>query len=202
MSEVKKQEGYFSGILDIYFAVMNDGTDTAASKPTYGSYEVMGMTIDAEIAPQYKEGKVHASNVTTRHEKRIDSYNVKLNLDKIPYKTREKLLGRHVDANGVQIIKGGQKAPTVAIAFALTLDDGSKELWTLYKGTFAELTQTGHTDSDTMTYQHPTAEATFVRRANDDALAAVVATSDPAIADSVKTGWFVTVYEEAATKAS
>ena len=194
-----RQEGYFYGILDIYYALMTKDTDTAAAAPAYGAYKVMGKTIDATITPQYKEGKVHASNATTRNEQRVDTYKVSLNLDKIPYKVREEILGRMRDANGVQIIKGGQSAPHVAIAFALTLDDGSVELWTLYKGKFAEMTQTGHTDSDTMTYQHPTIEATFVRRTHDDALAAVVATADETVDDSVREGWFSTVYEAVAS---
>lgn len=189
-----QQEGYFYGILDIYFAVMKT-PDSAKAAPTYDKFEVMGKTIEATITPNYKEGKVHASNFTTRNEKRVDTYTVSLNLDKIPFGVREKLLGRKKDSNGVQIIKGSQRAPQVAIAFALTLDDGTLELWTLYKGTFAKYTQTGHTDSDAMTYQHPTIEAVFVRREFDDALAAVVATADQTVPESVRTNWFDKVYE-------
>ena len=190
-------EGYFYGILDIYFALMAT-SDSSAARPTYNAYQVMGKTIEATITPQYKEGNVYASNAATRSERRVDRYTVSLNLDKIPYAVRQVLLGRYQDSNGVQIIKGGQAAPFVAIAFALTLDDGSKELWTLYKGKFAEPTQTGHTDSDTMTYQHPTIEATFVRREFDDSLAAIVATSDNSVPQTVITDWFQQVYEPAA----
>lgn len=187
-------EGYYYGILDIYFALMTN-EDSAAAEPTYAAYQVMGKTIQATITPNYKEGKVYASNVATRNEKRVDSYTVSLNLDKIPYAVRKILLGRYQDRNGVQIIKGGQAAPYVAIAFALTLDDGSQELWTLYKGKFAEPTQTGQTDSDNMTYQHPTIEATFVRREWDDNLAAIAATADSSVSATVKNDWFQTVYE-------
>lgn len=187
-------EGYFYGILDIYYALMN-GEDSPRTKPTYGEYKVAGKTIEATITPNYKEGKVYASNVATRNERRVDSYTVSLNLDKIPYAVREEILGRFKDANGVQIIKGNQIAPYVAIAFALTLDDDSLELWTLYKGKFSEIAQTGHTDSDSMTYQHPTIEATFVRREYDNALAAIAATADKNVSDSVRTGWFEQVYE-------
>jgi len=197
MSGGTYSEGYFYGILDIYFALMT-GTDSPSSKPTYGTPEVMGKTIEATITPNYKEGKVYASNVATRQEKRVDSYTVSLNLDKIPYAVRKTLLGRYQDANGVQIIKGGNAAPNVAIAFALTLDDGSKELWTLYKGKFAEPTQTAQTDSDSMNYQHPTIEATFVRREWDNSLAAIVATADNSIPAAVISGWFQQVYEPAA----
>lgn len=188
-------EGYYYGILDIMVAIMT-GQDSSRVRPTYDPYEVLGKTIEATITPNYKEGKVYASNVATRNEKRVDSYTVSLNLDKIPYAMRQKILGRYTDSNGVQIIKGGQIAPYVAIAFALTLDDGTKELWTLYKGKFSELSQTGHTDSDGMTYQHPTIEGTFVRREYDDNLAAIAATADSNVMEAVAASWFEEVYEE------
>lgn len=187
-------EGYFTGILDIYFALMQ-GEDSPMAKPTYGTPEVLGKTIEATITPVYKEGKVYASNVATRNERRIDGYTLSLNLDKIPYEKREKALGRAKDANGVHIIKGTQVAPNVAVLFALTLDDGTKELWVLYKGKFSEPTQVGHTDSDSMTYQHPTLEGNFVRREYDDALAAVAATADGSVSAEVATRWFGEVYE-------
>ena len=189
-------EGYFYGVLDIYYALMKT-PDGPKVKPTYDPYKVMGKTIEVTITPNYKEGKVFASNVATRNERRVDSYTVSLNLDKVPYAVREEILGRMKDSNGVQIIKGSQIAPYVAIAFALTLDDGSKELWTLYKGKFTEPTQTGQTDSDSMNYQHPTIEATFVRREWDDSLAAIVATADTSIPATVITDWFQQVYEPA-----
>ena len=187
-------EGYFYGVLDIYYAVMKT-PDGPKVKPTYDPYEVLGKTIEVTITPNYKEGKVFASNVATRNEKRVDSYTVSINLDKVPYAVREEILGRMKDSNGVQIIKGSQIAPYVAIAFALTLDDGSVELWTLYKGKFSEMSQTGHTDSDSMTYQHPTIEATFIRRECDDALAAIAATADENVMETVEAGWFEQVYE-------
>lgn len=191
-------EGYFYGILDIYVALMATA-DSPTTRPTYGTPEVLGKTIEATITPNYKEGKVYASNMATRNEKRVDSYTVSLNLDKIPYAMRKKVLGRVSDDNGVQIINGGQIAPNVAILFALTLDDGSKELWVLYKGKFSELSQTGHTDSDSMTYQHPTIEGTFVRREYDDALAAIAATADENVMATVETSWFTQVYEAVTT---
>ena len=196
MPETANFEGYFYGILDIYFAIMTTA-DTAANAPVYGPYQIMGKTIDASITPNYKEGKVYASNVATRNERRVDTYTVSLNLDKIPYAVRQTLLGRTVDNNGVQVVKGSQNAPYVAIAFALTLDDGSKELWTMYKGKFSEPTQQAHTDADSITYQHPTVEATFVRREDNDALAAIAATAANSVAASVATDWFTTVYEPA-----
>ena len=103
---------------------------------------------------------------------------------------------RTLHSNGVQIIKGGNKPPYVAIGFACTLDDDSKELWWLYKGTFSEPTKTAKTDADAIEYQTPTIEGVFIRRMNDDALAAVVDTAAEGIGTGVEAGWFTEVYEE------
>ena len=100
------------------------------------------------------------------------------------------------NGRGVQIIKGGNEPAKLAIAFALTLDNGAKELWWLYKGQFAEPSVTGKTDADKIDYQTPTIEGTFIRRVYDDALAAVVETGVTGVGATVETEWFTEVYEE------
>lgn len=116
-------------------------------------------------------------------------------MDKIPAAVLNDLLGRTVDDNGVQIIKGGNEPPKVAVGFACTLDDGSKELWWLYKGAFSEPTKTAKTDGDAIEYQTPTIEGVFVRRMNDDSLAAVVDTAVENLGADVEKNWFAKVYE-------
>ena len=188
-------EGYFTGILDLYYALMTtEATSTAA--PVYEEPRVLAKSIEVTITPTYREGKLHASNATVRNQKRIDTYTVSLNVDKVPYNVTSEILGRSVDGNGVQIIKGGNTPPNLALGFACTLDDGSKELWWLYKGTFSEITKSASTEADAIEYQTPTIEGTFVRRMNDDALAATVETSAEGIGADVETSWFTTVYEE------
>lgn len=194
----QKIEGYFTGVLDVYFAVMSQ-EDTARSAPVYGAMKVLASTIEVTITPQYKEGKVNASNTVKRNERRIDSYKVRMNLDKIPFSVRKEILGRATDGKGVQVIYGSQNAPYVAIAFAQTLDNGEQEDWVLYKGKFAEGEATMRTEEDgTITYQHPTVEATFVRRAYDNALAGIASTEDESVDESVFENWFSSVYEPTA----
>lgn len=188
-------EGYFYGILDIYYAPMTT-EETSATAPTYDTPKVLAKSIEVTVTPAYREGKMHASNATVRNVKRVDTYTVSLNVDKIPHAVLAELLGRKEDSNGVQIIKGGNKPPYVAIGFACTLDDDSKELWWLYKGTFSEPTKTAKTDADAIEYQTPTIEGVFIRRMNDDALAAVVDTAAEGIGTGVEAGWFTEVYEE------
>lgn len=187
-------EGYFYGVLDVYFAMMTT-PDTATSAPMYDDPEVLAKSIEVTITPSYREGKLSASNVTVRNLKRVDTYAVKLNVDKIPHDKMAKIMGRKLDGNGVQLITGSANAPYVAIGFACTLDDGTKECWWMYKGNFAELSKTAKTDGEKLEYQTPTIEGVFVRRQDNDALAAVVDSADDTVPETVFEQWFSEVYE-------
>ena len=165
--------GYYEGVTDVYYALMTT-MDGPATAPVYGTPAVAGKTIEIQVTPNYKEGKVYASNVATRRENRVDSYTVSLNLDQIIPSVRKVLLGRRETGDGVQLVTGKAVAPWVAVMFAATLDDGSRELWVLYKGRFSEPSAAHHTKNDGDSYQHPTIQATFVRLANNDQLAAVM----------------------------
>lgn len=187
-------EGYFYGVLDIYCAMMTT-QDNATNPPVFDEPEVLAKSIEVTITPAYREGKLSASNVSVRNLKRVDTYSVKLNVDKIPHQILAKILGRAQDGNGVQLISGSSNAPYVAIGFACTLDDGTKEFWWLYKGTFAELTKTAKTDSEKLEYQTPSVEGVFVRRQDNDVLAAVVDSADKTVPEEVFAEWFDKVYE-------
>lgn len=198
-SYTPQNAGYFEGVTDVYYALMTT-EDTPSSAPVYGTPAVAGKTIEITITPNYREGKVYASNVATRREQRVDSYTVSLNLDQIIPSVRKVLLGRDTDTAEVEILKGSKNGPWVAIMFSVTLDDNSKEYWAMYKGRFAEPTNTHHTVNDSASYQHPTIQATFVRLENNDALAAIASTHY--VASTVTDAWFTTVYQTAAAAAS
>ena len=186
-------EGYYYGVLDVYYALMKTD-DTAAAAPTYDAPKVLGKSIEVTITPAYREGSLYASNAKVRDVKKIDSYGVKINADKIAADVQSEVLGRTTDANGVQMIKGTNEPPKIAIGFALTLDNGEKELWWMYKGQLSEPSVTGKTDSDKMEYQTPSLEGNFVRRIYDDALAAVAETGVEGVKVTAES-WFKAVYD-------
>ena len=186
--------GYYDGILDIYYAVMTG--DTAAAAPTYGTPAVLGKTIEVTITPQYREGSMFASNARVRNERRISGYEVSLNLDQVEAEARRAVTGRRADSKGVEIVESAQVAPYVAIGFAVTKDNGGKELWWLYKGKFAEFEKSATTQNDAIEYQTPTLTATFDARIFDGKVG-VVLDSDAEDADATTVaGWFSAVYEE------
>ncbi len=187
-------EGYFYGVLDVYYAKITTPA-TATAKPVYAEPKVLAKAIETTLTPTYREGKLYASNATLRNKRKVDTYGVKLNLDKITHEVLKEILNREADSNGVQIIKGDGEPADVAIGFAYTLDDGSKELWWLLQGQFQEPVKAGKTDGEKIEYQTPNLEGTFTRRMNDGRLAAVVDTTTVDVPQAVISGWFSAVYE-------
>lgn len=196
MSEVvHTNEPYFDGMLDVYAASMlNEDTPTSAA--TYEDFQLMGLGISVKITPKYKEGTRYASNKKVRNKKVLEGYEVELGLDKIRAAIRSKMDGRERDANGVELL-GATNPKPMAIAFSLSLDDGSSELWQLYKGTFETVTVEGKTAEDKFEYQDHVAKAFFDRRLNDNRLGAVVEDNDPSVQADVIKNWFTKVYEPA-----
>jgi phi13 family phage major tail protein len=190
-------DGYYTGVLDLYWAEMTT-EDTATTAPVYGEPAVLGKTIEVTITPVTKEGKVYASNVATRNEDRIVGYDVSINPDAIDPETLATIVGRATES-GVQLVKSGQTAPWVALGFAATRDDDTKEYWWLYKGKFGEPTRTAQTDSDSMNYQHPQLEGHFVQRADNSAIAAI-ADSTVTDAEAAIASWFSAVYTGGSTQ--
>ena len=202
MSEVSKQTPYYEGVLDVYYATIKTPGD-ATNPPEYDTPAVMGHTMEVIITPRFKEGKVYASNVLQRYRKTVDGYDVKVKADQVLPAVRRALLGRKTDANGVEMSTGSDDAPEVAIGFALTLDDGSNELWWLLRGKFSESDTSAKTQEDKYEYQHPTYSGRFDRRVNDNLLYYVVNTAElgedkAAVAEN----WFKTVYAGAAAQAA
>ena len=187
-------KGIYTGMLDVYVAKMT-GTDSASSKPTYGAPQVLGMGIEVSITPNYAEGELYASNAVARRAKSIVSYGITINTEAMDPALVAYATGRVKDANGVQVIKGGNVSGKIALGFVRTKDNGTKEFWWLYKGELAEAAVTAKTSTGSIEYQTPSLEGTFDRRIYDDALACIVDEEDTGIASGVLDNWFTQVYE-------
>lgn len=109
--------GEFTGMLDVYVAKRKTA-DTAAAAPTYDTPRVLGMGIEVTITPTYREGELNASNAALRKHKKLDRYTVKLNLGNVKPEDKNYVLGRQVDANGVEIL-GGADTEDVEVALGL-----------------------------------------------------------------------------------
>lgn len=201
MSEVvtNAMVGEFTGLLDVYVA-RRKTADTLTAAPTYDKPRVLGMGIDVTITPTYKEGELNASNTVVRRKKRIDRYTVKMTLANLTSEDKNYVIGRTVDAKGVQILGGADTEDVeVAIGLCRTKDNGAKELWWLYRSQCSETDISGKTEtSGSIEYQSPGIEAVCMRRVYDGKIGVVVDSDDASIDESVISGWFGEVYEASA----
>lgn len=195
---MERQEAYFDGILDVYAAQMTE-VDTSTTPATYENLQLLGKGISVKITPKYREGVRYASNKKVRNKKTLDGYEVEFALDKVRPAMRSKIEGRTRDGNGVELLGVADPGP-FAVAFALTLDDGSQELWQLYKGTFEPVSVEGKTAEDKFEYQDHSIKAVFDRRLNDSMLGVVVESTQDGLSPDVVDAWFTTVYEPVVTQ--
>ena len=192
------EAGYFTGILDVYFAKMNT-PDTADAAPTYGTPFVLGKSIEVTVTPQYREGSLYASNRLVRAKRVIDRYDIKFNADVISPDNAAIIFNRTVDDNGVQILDGDADPVWGAVGLCRTKDNGEKEYWWLYRAKFTEPTISGKTDADKIEYQTPTIEGRCERRIHDNRIGVVADSEDADIAAATLSSWFTEVYEAVVT---
>ncbi|MEG1358379.1 MAG: hypothetical protein RSE23_01820 [Clostridia bacterium] len=187
--------GYFYGVTDVMIAFMTT-PDSSATPPVYGKPQVLGKSIEIGLKPRYREGRLDASNTVVRRKKKIDGYDVSLNLDDISASLQNQMFARTVDASGVQILTGQSDPAKCALGLCFTRDNGHREMWWLYKGEFYEAEKSGKTDGEKMEYQTPKVEGAFDRRLNDNRLCAIADEDSAGLAANVAANFFNAVYED------
>ena len=185
--------GVFTGVLDVYYAEMTTA-ETASSAPVYGNPAILGKAIEVTITPTTNEGQLSASNKRVKWTKKITGYEISMNTDNVDPAVLAKVLGRTSTTAKVQYVNSSQVIPYIALGFAATYDDGTKELWWVYKCQCSEITRDMKTEEgDNVEYNTPTLEAVAMPLLNNGNLAAVCDTNVVTTA-SIASGWFSAVF--------
>ena len=185
--------GVFTGVLDVYYAEMTTA-ETASSAPVYGNPAILGKAIEVTITPTVNEGQLSASNKRVKWAKKITGYEISMNTDNVDPAVLAKVLGRTSTTAKVQYVNSSQVIPYIALGFAATYDDGTKELWWVYKCQCSEITRDMKTEEgDNVEYNTPTLEAVAMPLLNNGNLAAVCDTNVVTTA-SIASGWFSAVF--------
>ena len=157
--------GQYNGISDLAYAVMTT-EETDVTPPVYGKVTLAGESIEIGLTPNTSEGKLSASNRTVRRVKIPDTITLTTSLAALPPDVRAEVLGRIVDANGMEVV-GDSMPPYVALRYAGTRDDGSQLIRWILKARASETTVTDKTSEEgTISYQTPAIEFVAVRRAD------------------------------------
>ena len=186
-------DGVFTGVLDVYYAEMTTA-ETASAAPGYGTPAILGKAIQVTVTPTTNEGQLSASNKRVKWTKKITGYELSMNTDNVDPAVLAKVLGRTSTTKKVQYVNSAQVIPYIALGFCATYDDGTKELWWVYKCQCAEITRDMKTEEgDNVEYNTPTLEAVAMPLLNNGNLAAVCDTN--VVTDtSIASGWFNAVF--------
>ncbi|MGL4617101.1 MAG: major tail protein [Mycoplasmoidaceae bacterium] len=117
------------GISKIHFFPL--ATDTGAA-PTYNTPIPIKWAVSLETENQYSEGQYFADNIIEKAIKQISSVEVTLEVSSdLPPATEAKLTGAGYE-NGRKFTRVGQGTPAGALAYEISLDDGTKRKRVIY----------------------------------------------------------------------
>ena len=156
--------GIYDGVANIWIAMMT-AEDTADTPPEYETPELLGEGITVTLTPVVRAGTLYAGNRKARDRADPDGYTLSVETAAVPPRVRRKILGRQVDAKGVEFDAAG-KPPLLALLYETTRDDGTSLFRWLYKGRASERTATDRTRGENYEWATPTIEFVFWRRSD------------------------------------
>ncbi|WKY46005.1 major tail protein [Eubacteriaceae bacterium ES2] len=149
-------------IRDFCYAVL----DTALG--TYGTPVIIPGFMEVKLDMKVEESKLSGDGKTRVIVNTEGDITIEATVNKFPLKDRAALLGRTYDAAlGTLLTQQGDIAPYVACGFVIDLDDGKKAYQWLYKGKFAQPSESyKQSEEGKVTFSNPTLKGTFI--ADDD----------------------------------
>ena len=154
-----------TGLKNIYYAKMT--ADTAEST-TYGDPVKLGNAISVDINPTIEENKLYGDNMAVAVVKKLKEIAITISTTDIPLADRAIMLGySRSTVNGSITVKNEDNAPYVALMFEATTADGGSHYYKFYKGRFAPSQQQIETEGESINWQTPSMEGTFIARESD-----------------------------------
>lgn len=160
MADEKKYSAS-TGVDEFYYGVLNaDGTGIEGTAP-----ERVRFLQDIEVGMTSEIVRAYGDNVVAELGVSQGPVSVSGNFHKIPKVDKDVLLGLEVLENGLSAHGGGDNPPYVAVVFAKTYEDGSKEYVGLPQGKFLKTNISGTSKQDTTTFGQDPISAEFMDRA-------------------------------------
>ena len=153
------------GLKNLYYAPLSKDDSTGA---TYGTPVKIAGLISVNISPSNSTSTLHADDIPFAVASTLGEVSVTVEAADIPLQAQAALLGHTVSGNKM-ICKGSDQAPYVAILFESDKHDGTTRYVKLLKGKFHDPNEDLQTKGDSVEYQTPSIEGTFVCREYDGA---------------------------------
>lgn len=151
------------GLKNIYYAVMESDT---ASTTTYATPVKLGNAISVDMNPTIDKNTLYGDDMAVATNSNLKEITVTIETTEISLEARAALLG-HTFESDTLIEKSSDLAPYVALMFESGTHDGKILCVKLVKGKFTLTQETINTQGETIDYQPPKLEGTFVSRQSD-----------------------------------
>lgn len=154
---------YLTGLKNFHVAELL--TDEKGVPTTYDVVKPLSEAISVSVTPNVATGQLHGDNEVVDTASKFNSAEVAINVTSMTATDEAILYGRTIDTDGTIGSKG--TIPYLALGYEATYSDDTSEFWWLYKGKFQEATRSYNTQNDSVEYQTPTVNGTFIRRRFD-----------------------------------
>lgn len=150
------------GISNFHYAKQT-AEETALADATYGATTAVPGLVSVEVSNEAQSNTLYADNGPYETASSMGAINVSIDLADLPLSVQGDLLGHSYDTtNKVLVKKANDVAPYVAILFEFAMGNGSTRCVKLYKGKFAEPTDSGQTKGENVEFQTSQITAQFV----------------------------------------
>ncbi|SFP81018.1 phage major tail protein, phi13 family [Halolactibacillus halophilus] len=158
MSEEKNYKAS-TGVDEFYYGIIGDGV-TATQLERVKFLQTVTVNMPQEIVRAYGDNKTAELAVSS------GNISVTSGFHKIPIEDKQKLLGWE-NVEGITATGSTDNPPYVAVIFAKTYEDGSKEYVGLPKGMFTRPSVTGNTKGESTQFSNEEMAAEFMDRELD-----------------------------------
>jgi len=174
------------GLRNLHYAILTEDSD---NETTYGTMARISGMIQADIDVEAADNTLYADNAAYEAAVTTGKASVSLNIAELPLEQLASLLG-HTATNGEMLSKSTDEAPYVGLAFEYTKNNGKKRFVKLFKGKFKEPKESTKTKGESVEFQTPTIEGTFVARLSDSAWKKTADEEATGYTDSIGSSWY------------
>lgn len=150
------------GLKNLHYAVMTIGAKGAES---YGTPQKIGNAVSVDIQPTTETASLYGDDMAVATDVAMKEVTVTIETTDISLEDQAALLG-HSYSSGTLTANMSDEAPYVALLFESTKHDGGTRCVKLLKGKFAPTQETINTRGESLEYQVPSLEGTFVAAAS------------------------------------
>lgn len=184
------------GVDKVHYALLL--TDAVGAKATYSSPKQLPGAISANINPNGSSETLFADNGPFETASTIGRIELALNVADLSLDEQAVLLGSTIN-NGILIRKGSDTPPWLAIGFRSLKSNGKYRYTWLAKGKFTPPEQNNETKGDSINFQTPTINGSFVQRESDQEWERHIDEDSENFTPTMASNWFKNPFGEATT---